>query len=360
MGPIDAASSSKDHRLRGDRPPPPLTHGPSASAPITVRRVTEPAPSDGRSHLQEPQAVLSPLTSSAIFLVATIDPGGEATVRDLLTDLAALTRSVGFRVQAAGLVLVTGIGAAAWDRLFDGPRPAHLHEFVEQRGERHVAPATPGDLLFHLRAERADACFELAALIGERLAGAATVVDEVHGFKYFDDRDLLGFVDGSENPRGAAAERAVTVGAEDPAFAGSSYVIVQKYLHDLAAWNALTVEEQERAVGRHKLSNVEIPDDDKASNSHVALNTITDADGTERKIVRDNMPFGRVGEGEFGTYFIGFAADPTLIEQMLHHMFIGKPAGNHDRLLDVSTAVTGSLFFVPTADFLDDPPPAPT
>ena len=114
--------------------------------------------------------------------------------------------------------------------------------------------------------------------------------------------------------------------------------------------------EQERAIGRTKLSDIELPDEIKPANSHVALNTIVDEDGEERQIMRFNMPFGRVGAGEFGTYFIGYARSPDVIEQMLTNMFIGKPPGNYDRILDFSTAVTGNLFFVPTADFLDDPP----
>jgi putative iron-dependent peroxidase len=213
-------------------------------------------------------------------------------------------------------------------------------------------------VLFHLRARRMDLCFELANQLMIRLAGRVDVVDEVHGFRYFDERDLMGFVDGTENPDGVEAAAAVYIGSEDPAFAGGSYVIVQKYLHDLDAWNALPVEEQEQAFGRHKLSDIEFPDDEKPSNSHVALNTIVDPDGTERQIVRDNMPFGRLGTREFGTYFIGYAATPDVIEQMLRNMFIGNPPGNHDRILDFSTAVTGNLFFVPTADFLEDPPSA--
>ena len=261
--------------------------------------------------LQEPQAVLTPLTASSIFLVATIEPGAEDIVRDLLADLSSLQRTVGFRVPTGGLALVTGIGSDAWDRLFTGPRPAELHPFVELHGPRHQAVSTPGDLLFHIRATRHDLCFELAGLIMDRLADAVTVVDEVHGFKYFDDRDLLGFVDGTENPTGSAAAAAVTVGAEDAAFSGSSYVIVQKYLHDLTKWNALSVEEQERAIGRRKLSNVELPDDIKPSNSHVALNTIIGPDGVQLQILRDNMAFGTVGSQEFGTYFIGYSATPT-------------------------------------------------
>jgi porphyrinogen peroxidase len=182
------------------------------------------------------------------------------------------------------------------------------------------------------------------------------VVDEVHGFKFFDERDLLGFVDGTENPVGAAAVAAAFIGAEDPAFAGGSYVIIQKYVHDLTSWDALSVEEQERAIGRSKLEDIEMADDVKPSDSHVALNTIVDENGEQRQIVRVNMPFGRVGAGEFGTFYIAYARSPDVIEQMLRNMFIGNPPGNTDRILDFSTALTGTLFFVPPADFLDDPP----
>jgi putative iron-dependent peroxidase len=304
----------------------------------------------------EAQGVLAPPARSAIFLVVTVRSCAEEDVLDLLADVAGLTRAVGFRAPEDGLSCVVGIGAGLWDRLYGPPRPVGLHPFRTLAGARHTAVSTPGDLLFHLRARRLDLCFELARQLMTRLAGRADVVDEVHGFRYFDERDLLGFVDGTENPTGSEALAAVTIGDEDPDFAGGSYVIVQKYLHDMDAWNALPVEEQERVIGREKLSDIELSDEDKPSNSHVALTTIVDADGTERQIVRDNMAFGTVGTGEFGTYFIGYAASPDVIEQMLHNMFIGDPPANYDRILDFSTAVTGGLFFVPTADFLEDPP----
>jgi putative iron-dependent peroxidase len=307
----------------------------------------------------EPQPVLAPLTAAAIFLVLTIEPGGEPAVRGLLEDWAGLQRSVGFRVPEAPLGAVAGIGSAAWDRLFSGPRPAELHPFRELAGTVHRAVSTPGDLLFHVRHERMDVCFEFASQVMMRLDGAVTVADEVHGFRYWDERDLLGFVDGTENPAGAAAGAAVLTGDADPGFAGGSYVIVQKYLHDMAAWNALTVEDQEKVIGRSKLSDIEMPDDVKPANSHVALNTIEDPDGTERQILRANMPFGELGRGEFGTYYIAYAATPSVTEQMLVNMFIGNPLGNTDRILDFSAAVTGSLFFVPSADFLDDLPDPP-
>jgi putative iron-dependent peroxidase len=201
-----------------------------------------------------------------------------------------------------------------------------------------------------------DLCFELAQRLTTRLIGAARVVDEVHGFRSFDERDLLGFVDGTENPEGGAADAAVLIGDEDMTFAGGSYVVVQKYLHDLDGWDALPVEEQELAIGRTKLSDLELPDDIKPADSHIALNTITGADGEERQIMRFNMPFGSVGAREFGTYFIGYAAAPDVIEEMLTNMFVGRPPGTYDRILDFSTAVTGSLFFVPAIGFLDDPP----
>jgi porphyrinogen peroxidase len=275
-----------------------------------------------------------------------------AAVRSFCSDLSALVRAVGFRDIEANLSCVMGIGSDAWDRLFGQPRPAQLHPFREiKAGPRH-AVATPGDLLFHIRAKRMDLCFELATQIMARLGDAVSPIDEVHGFRYFDDRDLIGFVDGTENPTAQGAIDAVYIGAEDSAFTGGSYVIVQKYLHDVRGWNALPTEAQERIIGRTKLSDIELDDAVKPTSAHNALTTIVE-DGKEIKIVRDNMPFGRVTDGEFGTYFIGYARSPRTIEQMLENMFVGRPPGNYDRLLDFSSAKTGNLFFVPSATFLD-------
>ncbi|WP_328994321.1 Dyp-type peroxidase [Kribbella sp. NBC_01245] len=306
-----------------------------------------------------PQSVLTPLSGSAIFLVVRIEPGGEPMAREILEDVGGLVRSVGFRVPSGQLSCVTSIGSDAWDRLFAGPRPAGLHPFIELNGATHRAVSTPGDLLFHIRAAQQDLCFELAGQIMKKAGSALTVIDEVHGFKYFEMRDLLGFVDGTENPVGVEAEAAVLIGSEDSEFAGGSYVIVQKYLHDLEAWNELTVEEQERVVGRTKLDDIELPDEKKPSNAHVALTVVEDEDGNELAILRDNMPFGTIGTKEFGTYFIGYARTPAVTELMLRRMFIGEPEGNHDRILDFSRAVTGTLFFTPSAALLDDLPGPP-
>jgi putative iron-dependent peroxidase len=301
----------------------------------------------------EPQTVDAPLSRAAVFLVVTIKPEVEATARarSVIADIGTFVRAVGFRDLNGHLSCNVGIGSAAWDRLGRAARPAQLHAFAEVRGASHTAAATAGDLLFHIRAERGDLCFELERLILDSLGDAITVEDEVQGFRYFDDRDLLGFVDGTENPTGNALYEAALIGDEDAQFAGGTYVVVQKYLHNLSAWGELSVEEQEGIVGRTKLDNVE-REDASGRKSHRSLNTIVDAGGVEHHILRDNMPFGRPGQGEFGTYFIGYARDLSIIEQMLHNMFVGEPAGEYDRILDYSTAVTGTSFFVPSHDLL--------
>ncbi|OCW23368.1 Dyp-type peroxidase [Pseudomonas sp. S3E12] len=301
----------------------------------------------------EPQSVCHPITSSAIFMVATIAPGSEDGVRAWCADIAGLVRSVGKRVPAGNLTCVCGFGSDAWDRLFGTPRPAALHPFREFGVEGRMAVSTPGDILLHIRAEQMDLCFELATQLMTALGDSVKVVDEVQGFRYFDMRSIIGFVDGTENPVGRKAVGFTIVGDEDPGFEGGSYVLVQKYLHNMTAWNGLTVEAQEKVIGRTKLSDIELGEDAKPSNAHSALTVITDEDGEEVKILRDNMPFGRPGAGEFGTYFIGYARSPQPLEQMLENMFVGRPAGNYDRLLDFSTAVTGGLFFVPSADLLE-------
>jgi putative iron-dependent peroxidase len=301
-----------------------------------------------------PQAVTEPLTSDAIFLVVTVNRDDESrdVVRALCADLAGLVRAVSARDPGGRLSCIAAFGSEAWDDLFGAPRPAELHVLPEIGAAPRVSVSTPGDVLFHIRAERKDLCFELALQIMSRLHGAVSPVDEVHGFRYFDDRDLIGFVDGTENPVGPEAVDATIVGDEDPTFAGGSYVLVQKYVHELDKWNAVATEEQERIIGRTKLSDIELDDDVKPTNAHNAL-TVIEEDGEEIDILRRNMPFGTVTDGDSGTYFIGYARSPRVLEQMLENMFVGRPPGNYDRLLDFTHPVTGTNFFAPADSFLD-------
>jgi putative iron-dependent peroxidase len=303
----------------------------------------------------EPQSVDAPLSRAAVFLVVTVadTPEAVATARDVVSGISDLVKTVGFRDLNAHLSCNIGIGARFWTRLTPAAPPRELHPFPEVHGAVHTAVSTPGDLLFHIRAERGDFCFEFERQLLDALGDAVAVEDEVTGFRYFDARDLLGFVDGTANPTGSDMAQAAIVGDEDPAHAGGSYVVVQKYLHDLGTWNRLPVPAQEGVIGRTKVENIELDDAEHGQKAHKTLTTITDDEGVEHDILRDNMPFGRPGHGEFGTYFIGYSRRLWVIETMLERMFIGDPAGSHDRILDFSRAVTGTTFFVPTRGFLE-------
>jgi putative iron-dependent peroxidase len=300
------------------------------------------------------QSVEAPLSGSAIFLVVAVH-AGETSLTSVLSTIATiddLIKTVGFRDLSGRLSCVVGVGYDLWRRIGRLALPKELHPFKPVMGAAHRAPSTPGDILFHIRAERIDLCFEFERLLLAALADAAHVVDEVSGFRYFDARDLLGFVDGTANPAGHDIPNAALVGGEDPDFAGGSYVVVQKYLHDLAAWNKVSPGEQEKIIGRTKIDNVEIDDDDAPRKSHKSLATIVDDQGVEHDILRDNMPFGSAGRGEFGTYFIGYSRHLWVIEKMLERMFVGDPPGSYDRLLDYSTAMTGTTFFAPSRNVL--------
>ncbi|WP_095202203.1 Dyp-type peroxidase [Mesorhizobium carmichaelinearum] len=298
------------------------------------------------------QSVDAPLSQSAIFLVVTVAGEALAKVCSVLGELDDLVKTVGFRDLGGRLSCIAGIGSDLWDRLSPGRRPLELKPFAPIKGAVHSAPSTPGDLLFHIRAERPDMCFELERILLDRLGPGVTVVDEVTGFRYFDARDLLGFVDGTANPTGLDLPASALVGDEDADFAGGSYVVVQKYLHDMQAWARIPTPEQEAIIGRTKIDNIEIDDDDAPRKSHKSLATIEDADGNEYDILRDNMPFGRPGQNEFGTYFIGYSRYLWVTEKMLQRMYVGDPPGAYDRLLDVSTPQTGTTFFAPTRPML--------
>lgn len=303
----------------------------------------------------DPQSVDAPLSRAAVFLVVTVGdtPEALATAKEVLSGMTDLVKTVGFRDLGARLSCNVGIGFDLWRRITDAPPPRELHPFREIAGPVHTAVSTPGDLLFHIRAERGDFTFELERQLLDALGDAVQVVDEVTGFRYFDARDLLGFVDGTANPAGGDMAAATTVGDEDPAHAGGSYVVVQKYLHDLSSWNRLPVPSQEGVIGRTKVENIELPDAEHGQKSHKTLATIVDETGVEHEILRDNMPFGRPGQAEFGTYFIGYSRALWVIERMLERMFVGDPEGSYDRILDFSTAATGSTFFAPTRSFLE-------
>jgi putative iron-dependent peroxidase len=295
------------------------------------------------------QSIDAPLSRAAVFLVVTVgsDLDALANVCAALDGLDDLVKTVGFRDLSGRLSCIVGIGSRLWDRLHIDKRPRELKPFSPIQGPVHTAPATAGDLLFHIRSERPDMCFEFERLLLDSLGASVTVVDEVSGFRYFDARDLLGFVDGTANPTGPDLPNSALVGDEDAEFGGGSYVVVQKYLHEMEGWKKTSTPVQEEIMGRTKIDNIEIDDDSAPRKSHKSLATIVDSDGNEYDILRDNMPFGRPGQREFGTYFIGYSRYLWVIEKMLQRMYVGDPPGAYDRLLDFSTPHTGITFFAP-------------
>lgn len=306
-----------------------------------------------------PQSIDTLLTSSAIFLVVNVkdSPDDIATVQSVLGDMSNLVKAVAFRDLSAAVSCTVAVGSRVWGEVMapvitQNAVPKELTPFKEIKGSRHTAVSTPGDLLFHIRANRADLCFELERIIVNALGESVTVQDEVTGFRYFDDRDLLGFVDGTANPVGEHLTQASLVGPEDPEFAGGAYVVVQNYHHNLAAWTDITVEAQETIVGHKKLDNVELPDAVHGQKSHKTLNTIN-IDGVEFDILRDNMPFGSAASDLYGTYFIGYTRYLWVLEKMLERMYIGDPPPLYDQILDFSTPTTGTTFFAPPASMLN-------
>ena len=303
----------------------------------------------------KPQSVTDKPGENAIFMVFGLleKENTVEIVKDLCDRYPVIIRSMRNRFPDQEISGVMGFGAKAWDRLFpDQPKPKELTPFKEIKGEKHTAVSTSGDLFFHIRSKKMDTCYEIARLISNALQEVAVAIDEVHGFRYFDGRAIIGFVDGTENPD-FDTDKYAMIGDNDPDFKGGSYAFVQKYIHDMNQWNNLSTEEQEKVIGRRKYDDWELSDEEKPENAHNTVTNIEDEEGNELKIVRANMPFANPAKREFGTYFIGYAGTFNTTRRMLENMFIGDPVGNYDKLLDFSTATTGTLFFVPSFDLLE-------
>ena len=294
---------------------------------------------------------------NALFIVLGLNTGtaAENALKDFAAGFSALTRSLTNRFPNSQFNATMGFGSEAWDRLFPNERkPKELSPFQAIKGPKYTAVSTPGDVLFHIRADKPAMCYEMADLINLQLKDITQPIDAVQGFRYFDGRSIIGFVDGTENPEPEIAAEYALVGDEDPEFIGGSYAFIQKYSHNMDKWRGLSTEEQEQVIGRKKFNDLELSDEEKPATAHNAVSKAHDADGNEVKIMRANMPFANPAKNEYGTFFIGYARSFSITQQMLTHMFQGDADGNLDSLLDYSTAETGCLFFVPTVDFLDD------
>ncbi|KEA65762.1 putative dye-decolorizing peroxidase (DyP), YfeX-like subgroup [Marinobacterium lacunae] len=296
--------------------------------------------------------VIAEQNRDAIFLSfnQTHQPDAQARVKQVLSGLPQRVELLRNQLPDVALHLTVGIGSAYWDSLSPDSRPALLRGFpaLEQGGR--VAPSTPTDLLFIVRADQYDACFELAREIAEGLQGAAELVEEVHGFRYLDARDLTGFVDGTENPQGDDRLEVALVGDEDPDFAGGSYLHLQRYEHDLSAWNRQSLKEQEDAYGRTKVDNIEYPSAEKSPHAHTKRTSLKRPDGSSIEILRQSMPYG--DSTRKGLMFVSVCRTPENFELMLKSMVEGDESGQADRILEFTRAVTGASFFVPAPSWL--------
>ncbi len=272
-----------------------------------------------------------------------------ATLRQVAAALPSLTSDWARRLDEATLVSAIGFGAAVWRPLFGERKPAELAPFEAIADGPRIAPATPADFFLHIHSARHDANFALARDVRHRLGGAVRRVEEVHGCRNAGGRDLTGFVDGTENPKGEERAEVALVGDEDPVFAGGSYVSVQRYVHDLARWQRLALAEQEATIGRTKAGDEELADDVKPPTAHIARVVIED-EGRELQVLRHSLPYGNTAE--CGLYFVAYGRSPAPFRRMLERMVRADEAGHFDRLLDYTRAVSGASFFVPSVDIL--------
>jgi putative iron-dependent peroxidase len=296
----------------------------------------------------EPQGGILPEPGpSALFLVLRVlDHAKDAkAVGRAVASVPALAGKLAAADRAARLVATVSIGPELWDALSPEERPTGLRRFRSLEVDGRRAPSTGGDLLLHVTSRRPDLAFELAQQLRGALGDRVVVFDEVHGFRYRDNRDLTGFIDGTENPKGKERAAVALIGREDPTFAGGSYVFTQRYVHDLARWATLPVREQEGVIGRRKTDSKELSDAAKPPTAHIAR-TVIEEHGEELEIVRHSFPYGTTSE--HGLFFIAYCRTLDFPERMLARMIGASGDGLHDRLLEFTRAVTGAHFFAPS------------
>lgn len=260
--------------------------------------------------------------------------------------IPSLVATTGRLDPRASLACTVGVGSEFWDVISPDRRPKGLRPFRAIAAGGRSAPNTGGDLLLHALSKRPDLNFELAMRIMRELGDAVEVSEEAHGFRYLDSRDLTGFIDGTENPKGRTPRaRAALIGDEDPVFAGGSYVFTQRYVHDLTKWAGLPKKEQEQVIGRTKGSSTELSAKAKPPTAHISR-VVIEEDGEELEIVRHSFPYGTVSE--HGLFFIAYTRNLDIPDKMLRRMLGASGDGLHDHPMDYTRAVSGATFFAPS------------
>lgn len=246
----------------------------------------------------------------------------------------------------ARLGAVIAFGYDVWRDLSAGQGAQELKNF-EPLG-KGLAPATQRDVLIHIQSLRHDINFSVAQAAVEAFGESLTIEEEVHGFRWVEERDLSGFVDGTENPSGEALRREVAI-INSGVDAGGSYVFTQRWEHHLKQLERLNVRDQEMIFGRTKQDNQEIDGDERPVTSHLSRVDLKE-NGAGLKIVRQSLPYG-TASGTHGLYFIAYCARLHNIEQQLLSMF-GEADGQCDAMLRFTKPVTGSYFFAPPLERL--------
>lgn len=307
--------------------------------------------SEGYQSQRHQSGITAVANSDAIFITLNVERSEDAVkqIRNVLAHCLSLETDFRNRYPQADLHLTVAVGSHYWDTYSPEARPAELTSFPRISAEQS-APDTPADLLLHIRSERHDLNYELAGRVVAMLGDSAQLVEEIHGFRYLDNRDLTGFVDGTENPEGEHRAEVALVGKEDIPFAGGSYIHLQRYEHDLEAWNRIQVKQQEDIIGRTKADNIEYASADKPAFSHTKRTSLKDSEGRSVEILRHSMPYGDLKRK--GLLFASFASSPQPFTLMLESMIRGDDEGHTDHLLKYTRAVTGQSFFAPSIAFL--------
>ncbi|MHA3048752.1 Dyp-type peroxidase [Acinetobacter sp. ANC 4641] len=298
------------------------------------------------------QSVILPLPSDhARFLVVRLN---QLSLHDLKKQLEKffserdrlITQHPNEQIKTA-----VAFGPELWHQLH-GTTPVGFKQLDPQAGAFNM-PVQPADILIHIASQRTDICFSLSQTFFNGIQDKVEVLDERACFRYLDGRDLTGFIDGTENPQFKDdREETALLGTEAGEFAGGSFVFAQRYVHDLDKWRHLKVDAQEQVMGRTKLESIELDDEAKPENAHIARTVVEDDEGEELEILRHSLPYGD-GHGDQGLFFIAYTKDLTRIDRMLQRMFGTSGDGIHDRLLHFVTAVDGAYYFAPSERLLE-------
>lgn len=299
------------------------------------------------------QSVILPLPSNhARFIVLNLKNLSIDGLKEQLNALLSTRDRLITQHPDAEIKTSIAFGPELWAKLYH-TTPEGFKQLEPIQGAFEM-PVVPADVLIHIASARTDICFALSQSFFDGIQNQVEVLDERVCFRYLDGRDLTGFIDGTENPQ-FPDDRAETalLGEDSGIFEDGSFIFAQRYVHELEKWKRLKVDAQENVIGRSKLESIEMDDEHKPENAHIARVVIEDNEGEELEILRHSLPYGD-GQGEQGLFFIAYTKDLTRIDRMLVNMFGTQGDGIHDRLLHFVTPIDGAYFFAPNEEVLEE------